>query len=151
MAAAAILKNRKIAICWPQFDRFPPNLARQRSSALLSALAVKISKNKNPRWWWSPSWKIEKLPYLGRDLTEFDQVWHTDADQHFWALRPLKILNLKIQDGGSRHLEKSSYFGRDLTDFDQIWYGDAVQPLSLIHIWRCRRIERCRSRWSPYH
>ena len=26
-----------------------------------------------------------------------------------------------------------------------------VQFLSLIHIWRCRRIERCRSRWSPYH
>ena len=26
-----------------------------------------------------------------------------------------------------------------------------VQILSLIHIWRCRRIERCRSRWSPYH
>ena len=29
-----------------------------------------------------------------------------------------------------------------------IW---AVLTLSLIHIWRCRRIERCRSRWSPYH
>ena len=26
-----------------------------------------------------------------------------------------------------------------------------VLILSLIHIWRCRRIERCRSRWSPYH
>ena len=26
-----------------------------------------------------------------------------------------------------------------------------VHTLSLIHIWRCRRIERCRSRWSPYH
>ena len=26
-----------------------------------------------------------------------------------------------------------------------------VWRLSLIHIWRCRRIERCRSRWSPYH
>ena len=26
-----------------------------------------------------------------------------------------------------------------------------VHSLSLIHIWRCRRIERCRSRWSPYH
>ena len=26
-----------------------------------------------------------------------------------------------------------------------------VFVLSLIHIWRCRRIERCRSRWSPYH
>ena len=23
--------------------------------------------------------------------------------------------------------------------------------LSLIHICRCRRIERCRSRWSPFH
>ena len=31
--------------------------------------------------------------------------------------------------------------------------GTAMHPsnLSLIHIWRCRRIERCRSRWSPYH
>ena len=27
----------------------------------------------------------------------------------------------------------------------------AVARLSLIHICRCRRIERCRSRWSPYH
>ena len=29
------------------------------------------------------------------------------------------------------------------------YYG--LFGLSLIHIWRCRRIERCRSRWSPYH
>ena len=27
----------------------------------------------------------------------------------------------------------------------------AVQHLSLIHICRCRRLNRCRSRWSPYH
>mgnify|MGYP003307573631 CR=1 FL=1 len=27
----------------------------------------------------------------------------------------------------------------------------SVEALSLIHICRCRRIERCRSRWSPYH
>ena len=27
----------------------------------------------------------------------------------------------------------------------------ADQWLSLIHICRCRRIESCRSRWSPYH
>ena len=30
-------------------------------------------------------------------------------------------------------------------------YDDYMITLSLIHIWRCRRIERCRSRWSPYH
>ena len=27
----------------------------------------------------------------------------------------------------------------------------ATMWLSLIHIWRCRRRLRCRSRWSPYH
>ena len=27
----------------------------------------------------------------------------------------------------------------------------SVVVLSLIHIWRCRRTPRCRSRWSPYH
>eukprot|EP00826_Nyctotherus_ovalis_P025536 TRINITY_DN197_c0_g3_i14.p1 TRINITY_DN197_c0_g3~~TRINITY_DN197_c0_g3_i14.p1 ORF type:complete len:328 (-),score=85.39 TRINITY_DN197_c0_g3_i14:16-999(-) len=30
-------------------------------------------------------------------------------------------------------------------------YNKAKEELSLIHICRCRRIERCRSRWSPYH
>ena len=34
--------------------------------------------------------------------------------------------------------------------FPQYWVTQCIQ-LSLIHIWRCRRIERCRSRWSPYH
>ena len=33
------------------------------------------------------------------------------------------------------------------------WYNalPAHLPLSLIHIWRCRRSTLCRSRWSPYH
>ena len=31
------------------------------------------------------------------------------------------------------------------------YLGSVVPYLSLIHICRCRRIERCRSRWSPYH
>ena len=30
------------------------------------------------------------------------------------------------------------------------WIDKALH-LSLIHIWRCRRRLRCRSRWSPYH
>ena len=32
-----------------------------------------------------------------------------------------------------------------------LWHFVTSLLLSLIHIWRCRRIERCRSRWSPYH
>ena len=49
-----------------------------------------------------------------------------------------------------------------LFNYLQLWQSYAVlsatthriftfHSLSLIHIWRCRRIERCRSRWSPYH
>ena len=41
-----------------------------------------------------------------------------------------------------RLLQKLSMFGNG---------NSTLQWLSLIHIWRCRRIERCRSRWSPYH
>ena len=26
-----------------------------------------------------PSWKIEKSPYLGRGLTDFDEIWHGDV------------------------------------------------------------------------
>ena len=28
---------------------------------------------------------------------------------------------------------------------------ECCKALSLIHIWRCRRLLTCRSRWSPYH
>ena len=45
-----------------------------------------------------------------------------------------------------------------LVSCQRVWSVHCSQPtrtasacLSLIHIWRCRRIERCRSRWSPYH
>ena len=31
-----------------------------------------------------------------------------------------------------------------------IWFLHSQWTLSLIHIWRCRRRLRCRSRWSPY-
>ena len=43
---------------------------------------------------------------------------------------------------------------RDLcvgANFSHIFEIPDPDFLSLIHIWRCRRIERCRSRWSPYH
>ena len=36
------------------------------------------------------------------------------------------------------------------------WFRERIHThthkhLSLIHIWRCRRVTVCRSRWSPYH
>ena len=55
----------------------------------------------------------------------------------FWCLEhdlePLKGVNFV----------KSGYSGGDLQN--------PTYELSLIHIWRCRRLLTCRSRWSPYH
>jgi len=48
--------------------------------------------------------KIEKLSYLGNGLTDLDQNWYGDAVLPSSAVRPLKISNFKIQDGGGRHL-----------------------------------------------
>jgi asparagine synthetase B (glutamine-hydrolysing) len=45
----------------------------------------------------------------------------------------------------------------DLHAVEALFYGELGDPtvcalrLTLIHIRRCRRIRRCRSRWSPYH
>ena len=38
-----------------------------------------------------------------------------------------------------------SAFGEMMGQLEEV----KEKQLSLIHIWRCRRIERCRSRWSP--
>eukprot|EP00826_Nyctotherus_ovalis_P003821 TRINITY_DN10787_c0_g1_i2.p1 TRINITY_DN10787_c0_g1~~TRINITY_DN10787_c0_g1_i2.p1 ORF type:complete len:353 (+),score=46.92 TRINITY_DN10787_c0_g1_i2:311-1369(+) len=51
-------------------------------------------------------------------------------------------------------IDGSRCFERHLFGHSSLFYAQLnslVQGLSLIHICRCRRIERCRSRWSPYH
>jgi len=56
MAAAAILKNRKIAISRLQLQRFQRNLVRWRSSTLVTVWSVTWNL-RNPRWRRSTSWK----------------------------------------------------------------------------------------------
>jgi len=70
MAAAAILKNRKIAICPPRFDRFWPNLARRHTSTLLSCRTVK-------------SLKFEKIQDGGGRHLEKSKNRHISAN-HKW-------------------------------------------------------------------
>ena len=54
---------------------------------------------------------------------------------HGYWLQPDRWRHDRILSGNFRHSKRQT----------------TEQNLSLIHIWRCRRIERCRSRWSPYH
>eukprot|EP00826_Nyctotherus_ovalis_P055562 TRINITY_DN738_c0_g1_i5.p2 TRINITY_DN738_c0_g1~~TRINITY_DN738_c0_g1_i5.p2 ORF type:complete len:123 (+),score=5.93 TRINITY_DN738_c0_g1_i5:166-534(+) len=72
------------------------------------------------------------------------------ADVRF-RLKPLYIENcqFRIRPYSGCSIVKTN-------DIDQlakspIVNSKAIMKLSLIHICRCRRIERCRSRWSPYH
>ena len=59
MAAAAILKNLKIALSRTQFNRFWCNLATWCISNLLNVPTVK--NFTYPRWRRPPSWKIENI------------------------------------------------------------------------------------------
>jgi len=58
MAAATIMKNRKIAVSWQRFDLFRPNLAWW-CGATSWPYGLKIWNFENPRWRRPPSWKIE--------------------------------------------------------------------------------------------
>jgi len=62
--------------------------------------------------------KIEKSSYHGRGLTEFNQIWHSDAVRPSTAVGPLKISNLKnARLRRPPSVEKSPYLGRGFTFF----------------------------------
>eukprot|EP00826_Nyctotherus_ovalis_P031248 TRINITY_DN24946_c0_g1_i1.p2 TRINITY_DN24946_c0_g1~~TRINITY_DN24946_c0_g1_i1.p2 ORF type:complete len:110 (+),score=7.95 TRINITY_DN24946_c0_g1_i1:67-396(+) len=60
------------------------------------------------------------------------------------TLTALSIINSSIEKKDRWNIVKALQVNRSLIQLN-------VSGLSLIHICRCRRIERCRSRWSPYH
>ena len=51
--------------------------------------------------------KTVKSPYLCNRLTDFDEIWHADADWPPTGGVSLNFQFLKNQDGGGSHLEKS--------------------------------------------
>jgi len=89
MAAAAILKNNKNAISQQWIDRSSRNLGRLCKMGLFTAQTVpKILNFQNPRWRTAAILKTVKLLYLRNRLTDFDEIWHGDAD---WPLQGAKI------------------------------------------------------------
>jgi len=54
-----------------------------------------------------------KLLYLCNRLTDFDEIWYSDAHCPLTADRPLKFRICEIQDGGGRHLE--NHKNRDIS------------------------------------
>jgi len=46
---------------------------------------------QNPRWRAAAILKTVKSPYLRNRLTDFDKIWHADADWRYTGDRPLKF------------------------------------------------------------
>ena len=89
MAATAILKNHKNAISQQWIDRSSRNLALLCKMGLLPVQTLKNLNLQNPRWRTAAILKTAKSPYLRNRLTDFDEIWHGDAD---WPpTGPLKI------------------------------------------------------------
>ena len=110
MAAAAILKNLKIAISQPHFGRFWRNLARWCSSTLLTAPTVKnwnlkFSKSK------MAAAAILKNWIIAISQPRFNRFWPNLACSSISNLLTVPTVKnskfQKIQDGGDRHLEKT--------------------------------------------
>ena len=66
-------------------------------------------------------------------MTDFAEIWYSDAHWTGTPDVPLKFRILKIQDGGGRYLEKSQklrYLRNGLTDLYEIWKADANSLLN---------------------
>ena len=71
-----------------------------------------------------------------------------------------KALRVGVRSGGCSGMSYTmDFIGGDEINSDDKVYDYSLSSeqtfkvicLSLIHIWRCRRLLTCRSRWSPYH
>ena len=64
----------------------------------------------NSRWRTAAILKIALSPYLGRELSAFDQIWYTDTNFPFSACKfDKKIEIFQIQDGGRTPYWKSFF------------------------------------------
>jgi len=108
LAAAAILKITKIAISFQQFDRSLRNLP---------SWPLKNLNFQNPRWRTAAILKTVKSSYLWNRLTDFDEIWHDDADWPPTGYRPLKFRTFQKTKMAAVVILKN-HINRDITTRD---------------------------------
>ena len=133
MAAAAILKNRTIAISRPQFKRFRWNLARWHSSTFLAVPIVKNLKFQKSKMAAAAILNNTKITICLPGLERFSRNMAQWSGSTFLAcptIKNLKILKSKITSAAILKIQTLRYLDRDSSDFDKIWHNNVV-----LHSW----------------
>ena len=125
---------------------YPVSLHHQKKTNNIQRRIKQKTKEKSNR---KQRWKEEQnLCCMKHDYRHKNfKIYYNQGLQR---TRLLDILTLIIQTTMKNTEMAVALAAATCTNVQQIMVADTVF-LSLIHIWRCRRIERCRSRWSPYH
>jgi len=128
MADGRHFENSFITISQPEIIRFQRHLVGfgyiSTNDYSINAKFCKIKQNhvltqvvwpkyqisKTQDGGWPPFWKMALSPYLSRELSDFDQIWYTDANFHSEHGKLTKIEIFQIQHGGWTPYWKS-FFG----------------------------------------
>ena len=121
-------------------------------SLLITMLCLLLLMNDDEWWWRCVMMCLSSLKscFTGLQQLSVLDVWSTFNDQ---LQRSTDVDTNQCLFVLRVYLLVTSWF----TNIEVLWqqfivnHDAVIIHLSLIHIWRCRRIERCRSRWSPYH
>ena len=109
-------------------DRFQPNFAKRQRPPSGHRGWSQYAPNKFKMADGRHLAKSVKSLYLCNLLTDFDDIWLTDAHWPLTADRPLKFRifeNPRWRRPPSLKSQKSRYLHNGLTDLYEIWYGDA--------------------------
>jgi len=119
-------RNRKTCILSKLLHRFQPDVAQLHSNKdhKMPFVVGSHTRITNPRWRTAAVLKKnEKLLYLSRGSSDFDEIWHSDVVRSSWPfqlLKNLKFRKLMMAVASNLKNRKLTYLRRGLSDFDKI-------------------------------
>jgi len=93
------VQNIEICILSKLLHRFQPNFEKKTKDHQVLIVGGPNTPSTNPRWRTAAILEKKiKSRYLSNHLTDFDEIWHADAEPISSPHRPLKIRTLKMVD-----------------------------------------------------
>ena len=125
----------KLVISQPWFDRFRQNLARWRSSTLLTVPTVKNVKFQKSKMAADATLKNLKIDMSQPRLDRFWQnlaQWRSSYFLTVPIIKNVKFYKSKMVAAAILKNLKSRYLDNGLTDRHEIWHGDEIRHLRFV-------------------